>query len=155
MTTTAIARRHGHTGPTNCQDCGTPDNVHFGSWADPATGGSGNFLQCCACGIKAGDLPIDHADCAPGEPDTDNDESGPVVRVFHRPAGWLLPYLSPDVQGCTANFHRAQDGRPPCTGPAVWKAVEEHESADGFPMLSIGFYCDADLPAEHRPPTPA
>jgi hypothetical protein len=63
-TTTDIARRHGHTGPTNCQDCGTTENVHFGSWFNPETRESGNFLQCCACGIKAGDAPIDHADCA-------------------------------------------------------------------------------------------
>ncbi|MBL3670258.1 hypothetical protein JL475_30640 [Streptomyces sp. M2CJ-2] len=62
-TTTDIARAHGHTGPTNCQDCGTTENVHFGSWYKPETGESGNFLQCCACGLKAGDALVDHADC--------------------------------------------------------------------------------------------
>lgn len=61
--TTTIAHRHGHTGPTNCQNCGTTENVHFGSWFNPATGKSGNFLQCCTCGINAGDHPADHADC--------------------------------------------------------------------------------------------
>ncbi|WP_030322874.1 MULTISPECIES: hypothetical protein [Streptomyces] len=64
MTTTDdIARAHGHTGPTNCQDCGTTENVHFGSYWNPETKEAGNFLQCCACGIKAGDHLIDHADC--------------------------------------------------------------------------------------------
>jgi hypothetical protein len=63
VTTIDIARTHGHTGPTNCQDCGTTENVHFGSWWNPETREGGNFLQCCACGIKAGDALIDHADC--------------------------------------------------------------------------------------------
>lgn len=62
-TTTDIARTHGHTGPTNCQDCGTTENVHFGSWFDPKARESGNFLQCCACGIKAGDPIYTHAEC--------------------------------------------------------------------------------------------
>ncbi|MFJ4785485.1 hypothetical protein [Streptomyces sp. NPDC088794] len=63
MTTTDIARAHGHTGPTNCQDCGTTESVHFGSWWDPKTHKGGNFLQCCACGIKAGDPISEHFDC--------------------------------------------------------------------------------------------
>jgi hypothetical protein len=62
-TTTDIARAHGHTGPTNCQDCGTTESVHFGSWWNPETQKGGNFLQCCACGLKAGDALIDHAEC--------------------------------------------------------------------------------------------
>jgi hypothetical protein len=62
-TTTDIARTHGHTGPANCQDCGTAENVHFGSWWNPETHEGGSFLQCCACGLKAGDALIDHADC--------------------------------------------------------------------------------------------
>ena len=61
--TKEIARRHGHTGPTGCQDCGTTQGVHFGSWFDPKTGESGDFFQCCSCGLKAGDPPIDHAYC--------------------------------------------------------------------------------------------
>lgn len=61
-TTTDIARRHGHTGPTNCQDCDTTDSVHFGTWSDPENGDSGNFLQCCTCGIKAGDPIYIHAE---------------------------------------------------------------------------------------------
>ena len=67
-----------------------------------------------------------------------------LVRVFHRPAGWTM--VDPGPEPCTTNFHREQDGRPPCTQVAVWKVVEEHDFG-----LSIGFYCDADLPAEHRP----
>ncbi|MFJ5306117.1 hypothetical protein [Streptomyces sp. NPDC088350] len=67
-TTTDIARAHGHTGPTNCQDCGTPDNVHFGSWFNPETKEGGSFLQCCGCGIKAGDPIYAHTDC--GNPAT-------------------------------------------------------------------------------------
>jgi hypothetical protein len=62
-TTTDIARAHGYSGPTNCQDCGTTDSVHFGSWWNPETQEGGNFLQCCACGIKAGDFISDHFDC--------------------------------------------------------------------------------------------
>ncbi|MET8765829.1 hypothetical protein [Streptomyces sp. NPDC004658] len=64
-TTTDIARRHGHTDPIACQDCGTTEGLHFGSWADPSTGESGDFLQCCACGIRAGDPAYVHANCAP------------------------------------------------------------------------------------------
>lgn len=62
-TTNDIARAHGHTGPTNCQDCGTTENVHFGSWWHPETHEGGNFLQCCNCGIKAGDPMYTHAEC--------------------------------------------------------------------------------------------
>ena len=79
-----------------------------------------------------------------------DEDPGPVVRVFRDDTGWVLPDFT-DLADCTTNFHRAQDGRPGCTATAVWKVVAEHESADGFPMLSIGFYCDADLPTEHRP----
>lgn len=61
--TEEIARRHGHTGPTRCQECGTTEGVHFGSWFDPGTEESGSFLLCCSCGIKGGDAPADHLDC--------------------------------------------------------------------------------------------
>lgn len=74
----------------------------------------------------------------------------PVVRACRRDAGWVLPDYT-DLADCTTNFFREQDGRPACTATAVWKVVEEHVSADGFPMLTIGFYCDADLPDEHKP----
>jgi len=71
-------------------------------------------------------------------------EPEPIVRVFRRDAGWLLPDFT-DYADCTTNFHRQRDGRPACTGTAVWKVVEDHGM-----HLTIGFYCDADLPAEHR-----
>lgn len=74
------------------------------------------------------------------------DQEAPEIRVAHRPAGWLLPYLSPDVQDCTSNFHRQQDGREPCTAVAVWKVVELYDL-----HATVGFWCDTDLPAEHRP----
>lgn len=247
-TTDRVAHLHGHTGPINCQDCGTTENVHFGSWFDPKTRESGDFLQCCACGIKAGDALIDHADCgAPvtryvlnegstpyselayervharaveaymsGQRDATHylglegdaahrhalssvlasvgrayaaaainqvaetladkldedtcmaladiattldlevveDLSGangtggddlPETRVFHQADGWALPGYA-DFGECTGNFHREQDGRPPCTDTAVWKVVQSRDLA-----LTIGFYCDADLPEEHRP----
>jgi hypothetical protein len=250
-TTTDIARAHGHTGPTNCQDCGTTESVHFGSWFDPKTRESGNFLQCCACGIKAGDPIYAHAECGAaaadyvpnvnssphgqlafkriqdraveaflnGQQDAVNchlegrelyehavaavleavgrsyaaaalnhaaqllvdkldedtylalgdvaatldldviedldgangtDDDSPEVRVFHRADGWVLsPSLSPSQtpEACTTNHHRQQDGRPACTEAAVWKVVEDHGM-----HLTIGFYCDADLPDEHRRP---
>ncbi|WP_394436201.1 hypothetical protein [Streptomyces sp. SGAir0957] len=72
-----------------------------------------------------------------------------AVRAHHSARGWLLPDYS-DYADCTTNFHRQQDGRPACMATAVWKVVRQHTSADGHPMLTIGFYCDADLPAEHR-----
>lgn len=61
-TTTDIARAHGHNGPTNCQDCGTTESVHFGSWFDPETKESGNFLLCCSCAIKGGDPVYVHSE---------------------------------------------------------------------------------------------
>ncbi|MFD9630119.1 hypothetical protein [Streptomyces violascens] len=147
MTTTVeIARAHGHTGPDVCHSCGTAANLHFASWAVPATGESGTFLECCGCGIAAGDPVELHDECEPDEVDEDlveDEETGPEVRVFHRADGWTVQ--PPGPEPCTTNFHRRQDGRPPCTEPAVWKVVE----LDGL-VGSIGFYCDADLPAEHK-----
>jgi hypothetical protein len=90
--------------------------------------------------------------CLHGRPEQ-ADGSEPEVRVFRRDGGWTMQ--EPGPEPCTTNFHRAQDGRPPCTETAVWKVVEERTSADGFPMLTIGFYCDTDLPAEHRPASEA
>lgn len=248
-TTTEIARAHGHNGPTNCQDCGTTELVHFGSWWNPETSEGGNFIRCCACGLKAGDPLYAHADCgAPitqyvlnehsspyseraykrvharaieaysrahhsalnhlnlegdaahevglsavldeigrsyaaaaisqvaqtlidkldeeaylalgdiaatldlevieglhGANGTGDDDASPAVRVFHRTDGWTMGD-STTAEACTTNYHRQQDGRPPCTDTAVWKVVESH----GL-VMSIGFYCDNDLPAEHRP----
>ncbi|MEE1814246.1 hypothetical protein PUR59_04320 [Streptomyces sp. SP18ES09] len=66
------------------------------------------------------------------------------VHTHHRPNGWTLPDFT-DLADCTTNFHRQQDGRPTCTETAVWKVVENH----GL-HLTISFYCDADLPNEHR-----
>lgn len=72
-------------------------------------------------------------------------EPSPVVRIAHRPTGWVLPDYT-DLADCTTNHQRQQDGQPPCTDTAVWKVVEDYGM-----HLTIGFYCDADLPAEHRP----
>lgn len=70
MTTAEIALRHGHVGPTVCQDCGTARNLHYGNWYDPQTQQSGDFLECCNCGIKAGDAIEVHAHCKrDAEPD--------------------------------------------------------------------------------------
>lgn len=67
------------------------------------------------------------------------------VRVLYRDTGWVLPDYT-DLAECTSNFHRQQDGRPPCTAPAVWKVVEQ------YPMhLTIGFWCADDMPAEFLP----
>ncbi|WP_306186935.1 hypothetical protein [Streptomyces sp. MK5] len=76
----------------------------------------------------------------------DSDEAEahiPEVRVFHRADGWSMGEENPEP--CTSNFHRQQDGRPACTATAVWKVVE-----DCGMHLSVGFYCDGDLPAEHQ-----
>jgi hypothetical protein len=150
MTTTAeIARAHAHIGPRVCHECGTAANLHFLIWGNPETGESGDFLECCGCGIAAGDPAELHDECEPDEDPAADEEPEAGVRVFRCADGWVRPDYT-DLADCTTNFHRQQDGRPPCTDPAVWKVVEEHTNADGYPMLTIGFYCDADLPAEHR-----
>lgn len=249
MTTTEdIARAHGHHGPAVCQDCGTTDSVHVGSWWDPATEEGGTFLQCCSCGIATGDPIYVHAieTCrAPAAlyvPNVNSDPYGklahqriheraieaylagqheaarceyegraadehalanvleavgrayaaaaltraaetlrekldeetylaltgvaatldldvvedldgangtgqdsPEVRVFRQADGWTMNPAA-GAEACTTNFQRQRDGQPACTDTAVWKVVEDY----GL-HLSIGFYCDADLPAEHRP----
>ncbi|OQQ13028.1 hypothetical protein B0675_40125 [Streptomyces sp. M41(2017)] len=68
----------------------------------------------------------------------------PTARIRHNTRGWLLPDYS-DFADCTTNHQRQQDGRPACTATAVWRVVEDHGM-----HLSIGFYCDADLPEQHR-----
>lgn len=142
MTTTSeITRAHGHTGPNVCQNCGTTVNLHLLMWAIPETGESGTSLECCNCGIAAGDPPEIHDDCEPDEPEADDEDPGPIVRVFRRDAGWVM--TGSESEDCTTNFHRAQDGRPACTETAVWRVVEDHGM-----HLTIGFYCDADLPAD-------
>ncbi|MCX4863493.1 MULTISPECIES: hypothetical protein [unclassified Streptomyces] len=146
-TTTEVARAHGYTGPLVCRDCATTVNLHLIVWANPETGESGTALECCACGIAAGDPSEIHDDCEPDEPgsdDLDEPDPGPVVRVFCCDAGWVMTGSEPEA--CTTNFHREQDGRPACTDIAAWKVVEDHGM-----HLSIGFYCDADLPAQYRP----
>jgi hypothetical protein len=70
----------------------------------------------------------------------------PIVRVHRNPTGWVLPDYT-DFADCTSNHIPANASRPPCTAPAVWKVVEDHGM-----HLTIGFWCDADLPAEHRNP---
>ncbi|MFI6103202.1 hypothetical protein [Streptomyces sp. NPDC051310] len=145
-TTTDIARNHGYTGPIVCEDCGATESLHFGSWFDPETHESGDFLQCCACGIKAGDPFYIHDGCesTADEIEEDDPDEGPTVRVFHCEDGWTMGD-SPMPEACTTNHQRQQDGRPACTAIAVWRVVVDH----GL-HLSIGFYCDADLPDEHR-----
>jgi hypothetical protein len=66
------------------------------------------------------------------------------VRVFHQADGWTMGE-GPAPEACTSNHYRQQDGRPACTDTAAWKVVESRDFG-----LTIGFYCDADLPAEHR-----
>ena len=68
----------------------------------------------------------------------------PVVRVFHDPTGWVLPDFT-DLADCTSNHFRQRDGRPACSAAAVWKVVEDHGM-----HLTIGFYCDTDLPEQHK-----
>lgn len=72
------------------------------------------------------------------------DDAELPVRVFHSADGWALPDYT-DLADCTTNFHRQQDGRLPCTETAVWKVVEQR----GL-VMTIAWYCDGDLPAEHR-----
>jgi hypothetical protein len=72
------------------------------------------------------------------------DEAAPDATVRRDARGWLLPDYS-DFADCSSSHQRQQDGRPACTATAVWKVVEDHGM-----HLSIGFYCDADLPEQHR-----
>jgi hypothetical protein len=146
MTTTDIARSHGYTGSMVCEDCGTTEHLHFGSWFDPETHESGDFLQCCACGIKAGDPVHIHDSCESTADESEDGapDEGPTIRVRHCEDGWVLPDFS-DLADCTTNHQRQLDGRPACTDAAVWRVVEDHGM-----HLTIGFYCDSDLPAEHR-----
>lgn len=68
----------------------------------------------------------------------------PQTRVLYQAEGWVMGD-EPYPQKCTSNHFRRQDGRPPCTHTASWKTVEAHDLT-----LSIGFYCDEDLPEEYR-----
>jgi hypothetical protein len=68
----------------------------------------------------------------------------PIVRVFHRSAGWVLPDYT-DLADCTTNHIPERAGMPPCTNTAVWKVVEDHGM-----HLTLSFWCDSDLPEEHR-----
>lgn len=70
----------------------------------------------------------------------------PEVRVFHRAAGWTLPFLSPDPQACTSNYTPEREGLPPCSATAVWKVAEVYADQ----RATIGFWCDDHMPAEHR-----
>lgn len=65
----------------------------------------------------------------------------PKIRVVRRETGWVMRDFT-DLEQCTTNFI---DGRPPCTAIAVWRVVEDHGM-----HLTIGFYCDADLPKQHK-----
>ena len=74
------------------------------------------------------------------------DQEAPEIRVARRPAGWLLPYLSPDVQDCTTNHIPENEGQLPCAAVAVWKVVELYDM-----HATVSFWCESDLPVEHRP----
>jgi hypothetical protein len=68
-----------------------------------------------------------------------------IVRICRRDIGWVMPDYT-DLESCTSNHFRAEDGRPACTAKAVWKVVEDHGM-----HLTISFWCDADLPDEYKP----
>jgi hypothetical protein len=70
--------------------------------------------------------------------------AGPIVRVRYHPTGWVMRDYT-DLESCTSNHFRAQDGRPACTTRAVWKVVEDHGM-----HLTLSFWCDADLPEQHK-----
>jgi len=76
------------------------------------------------------------------EPITTNDDSD--VRVFHRAEGWTMGG-SQTPEACTSNHRREQAGTPACTQTAAWKVVELYGMG-----ASISFWCDNDLPSEHR-----
>jgi hypothetical protein len=69
----------------------------------------------------------------------------PIVRVRRNPAGWVLPDYT-DLADCTSNHTPDNASRLPCTATAVWRVVEDHGM-----HLTITFWCDTDLPDEHRP----
>lgn len=55
-------------------------------------------------------------------------------------------YSLRDAACCTV-LDRLNTGRPLCTGPVVW---EVYESGDG--LAHRRWFCDADMPADYRPP---
>jgi hypothetical protein len=69
----------------------------------------------------------------------------PTTHIRHNPSGWTTPDYT-DLADCTTNHHRARNGQLPCTDAPVWRVVEDHGM-----HLTISFYCDTDLPAQHRP----
>jgi hypothetical protein len=69
----------------------------------------------------------------------------PEVRVRHRAGGWALPDYS-DLADCGTKYDRANEGRPLCTGTATWRIF-----TDSGTVQTFAFYCDNDLPAQHRP----
>ena len=73
----------------------------------------------------------------------------PIVRIRQNPAGWVLPDYT-DLADCTTNHIPANAGQLPCTETAVWRVVEDHGM-----HLTVGWWCDGHLPAEHRPQTAA
>lgn len=85
------------------------------------------------------------ADGDPALVGRDEAAPGPAVRVHHNPTGWVLPDYT-DLAACTINHVPEAEGRRACTATAVWKVVEDYGM-----HLTIGFYCDADLPTAHRP----
>lgn len=72
------------------------------------------------------------------------------TRVLHQPAGWTIPTLAPGPQLCTTNHTPEHADLAPCTDTAVWKVVEHWDNGGSF-GLTLSFWCDTHLPAEHRP----
>lgn len=78
-----------------------------------------------------------------------NRTKAPEIHVRHNPTGWVLPDFT-DLSDCTTNHIPANAGQLPCTETAVWRVVEDHGM-----HLTISYWCDGHLPAEHRPQTSA
>lgn len=77
--------------------------------------------------------------------DTPKAELTVIVRICRDDLGWVMRDYT-DLEQCTSNHFRAEDGRPACTAKAVWRVVEDHGM-----HLTLSFWCDADLPEEYKP----
>ena len=97
-----------------------------------------------ALGDTAAALDLAVVEDLTGANGTGEIDTSPDVSVYRRAEGWTLSG-SQIAEACISDYRRQQEGRPPCTDTAVWKVVQR-----GDMHLSIGFYCDADLPDEHR-----
>ena len=78
--------------------------------------------------------------------------SQPRITVEYRADGW------PQTEGgrltttgtklCCSQLKRRIAQRPPCHAATVWRVTTKTPGRESY--ASVGYYCDEDLPFEHR-----